>query len=199
MTLKFDRWPRKNREPQPCTFNHSITICEFKLKLQSGNAQFGSKLAIFVSCDLEISWITLKNNRRLFYSTSFVHNFIPICELKLELQSGNAQFRSKSSIFRPVWLKIRRATSKKQKNKTTTIKHLPLLYPFKGCALFRSHLWIEWAHDALITSLLRQNEVATSFWRHNDVIFTLCVRWVELQTRNTQFFFLSRMNLKFHG
>ena len=26
-----------------------------------------------------------------------------ICELKMELQSGNAQFESKSSIFWPVW------------------------------------------------------------------------------------------------
>ena len=29
----------------------------------------------------------------------------------------------------------------------------------------------------IITSLLRQNDVATSFWRNNDVIITSCVRW----------------------
>ena len=34
------------------------------------------------------------------------------------------------------------------------------------------------SHDLIITSLLRQNDVATSFWRNNDVIFTSCVRWV---------------------
>ena len=34
------------------------------------------------------------------------------------------------------------------------------------------------AHDAIITSLWRQNDVSTSFWRHNDVIFASCVRWV---------------------
>ena len=33
-------------------------------------------------------------------------------------------------------------------------------------------------HDAIISSLWRQNDVATSFWRHNDVIFASCVRWV---------------------
>ena len=33
-------------------------------------------------------------------------------------------------------------------------------------------------HDVKITSLLRQNDVATSFWRHNDVILASCVRWV---------------------
>ena len=33
-------------------------------------------------------------------------------------------------------------------------------------------------HDdnAMITSLLRQNDVAKSFWRNNNVIFALCVR-----------------------
>ena len=31
--------------------------------------------------------------------------------------------------------------------------------------------------DAIIASLLRQNDVATSFWRNNDVIIARCVRW----------------------
>ena len=40
----------------------------------------------------------------LFYATSsFVHHFVPIGEFKLELQSGNAQFGSKSTIFLAVW------------------------------------------------------------------------------------------------
>ena len=44
--------------------HHFKSIGEFKLKLQSGNAQFGSKLAIFcVPCDHEIWWMTLKNNK----------------------------------------------------------------------------------------------------------------------------------------
>ena len=41
---------------------------------------------------------------QLFYATSsFVHNFVAIGEFKLELQSGNAQFGSKSTIFLAVW------------------------------------------------------------------------------------------------
>ena len=32
-------------------------------------------------------------------------------------------------------------------------------------------------HGAIITSLLSQNDNATSFWRNNDVIFASCVRW----------------------
>ena len=40
----------------------------------------------------------------LFYTTSsFVHHFKAMAEFKLELQSGNAQFGSKSAIFCPVW------------------------------------------------------------------------------------------------
>ena len=40
----------------------------------------------------------------LFYATSsFVHHFLPIGEFKLELQSGNAQFGSKSTFFWAVW------------------------------------------------------------------------------------------------
>ena len=40
----------------------------------------------------------------LFYTTSsFVHHFKSIGELKLKLQSRNAQFGSKSAIFCPVW------------------------------------------------------------------------------------------------
>ena len=81
-------------------------IGEFKLKLHSGNAQFGSKLAIFLCL------VTWKFDRwpwktiwHLFYTTSsFVHHFKSIGEFKLDLQSGNAQFGSKSAIFCPVWL-----------------------------------------------------------------------------------------------
>ena len=46
-------------------------------------------------------WKTIGN----IFSTisSFVHHFIAISELKLELQSGNIQFGSKSASFFPVW------------------------------------------------------------------------------------------------
>ena len=40
----------------------------------------------------------------LFYATSsFVHHFVAIGEFKLQLQSGNAQSGSNSTIFRAVW------------------------------------------------------------------------------------------------
>ena len=118
----------------------------------------GQNRQFFVRCGLEISWMTLKNNRapllcyiklcasfqshrliqtgvtvrkcsirvqigdflsrvtlkferwpwkpigHLFYvASSFMHHFIAFGEFKLKLQSGNAQFGSKLSIFCPMW------------------------------------------------------------------------------------------------
>ena len=163
VTLKFDGRPWKTiGHLFYATLSfvyHFKAIGEFKLELQSGNAQFGSKSAIFfVPCGLEIWWMTLENNRapllycvkfcasfhsnrwiqtkvtfrkrsirviignllshvtlkfdgwpwktigRLFYATSsFMHHFTAIGEFKLELQSGNAQFGSNSTIFLAVW------------------------------------------------------------------------------------------------
>ena len=159
VTLKFDGWPRKTIGhffyTKSSFAHHFKSISEFKLELQSGNAQLGSKLMIhFVPCDLEIWWMTLENNRApflyyiklcasfqihwwsqtwvtlrkrsirvkigdflscvtlkfdqwpwktigyLFYTTlSFEHHFKAMGEFKLELQSRNAQFGSKSAIF----------------------------------------------------------------------------------------------------
>ena len=105
MTLKFDGWPRKTiRLLFYATLSfmyHFLAIGGFKLELQSGNAKFGSNSAIILAVwprnltdDLE------KNNRAPFYPiSSFVYHFIPIGELKLQLQSRNAQLGSKSAIF----------------------------------------------------------------------------------------------------
>ena len=75
VTSKIHGWPWKTIGHLFYTtlrFVHHIkAIGEAKLELQSGNAQFGSKLAIFfVSCDVEIWWMTLKNNRAslLYYA-----------------------------------------------------------------------------------------------------------------------------------
>ena len=109
VTLKFNGWPWKTIGILfylTLSFVHHFkAIGEFKLKLQSGNAQFGSKSAIFLSRMTlkfdEWSWKTIGH---LFCATSsFMHHFVAISEFKLELQSGNAQFGSKSTIFRPVW------------------------------------------------------------------------------------------------
>ena len=77
-TLKFDWWPRKITGHlfyiKSSFVHHLNPLGEFELQLLSGNAQFGSKSAIFFApCDLEIQWMTLKNNMDplLFYITLF--------------------------------------------------------------------------------------------------------------------------------
>ena len=51
MTLKFDEWPWKTIGhlfyATSSFLHHILAIGEFKLGLQSGNAQFGSKSTIF--------------------------------------------------------------------------------------------------------------------------------------------------------
>ena len=105
VTLKFDGWPRKTIRHifyAPSSFvHHFVAISVFKLELQSGSNQFGSKSTIF------FSRVTLKFDRwpwktigHLFLATSsFLHHFVAIGEFKLELQSENAQLGSKSTIF----------------------------------------------------------------------------------------------------
>ena len=80
---------------------HFIAIGEFKLELQSGNAQSRSKSTIFFSrVTLKFDGWPSKTIGHLFYATSsFVHHFVAIGEFRLKLQSGNAQSGSKSTIF----------------------------------------------------------------------------------------------------
>ena len=69
------------------------------------------KRSIWVKIGNFLSRVTLKFDGwpwktigHLFYvASSFVHHFTAISEFKLELQSGNAQFWSKSTIFLAVW------------------------------------------------------------------------------------------------
>ena len=124
---------------------------EFKLELQSVYDQFGSKLATFVPCILEIWWMILKNNRYLYHvklcaytTSSFVHRFKVIGKLKLELQSRNTQFGSKTTIFVLCDLEILRMTLKNNM--------APLLCCFKLCASFRSH----WEIQTRVTVWKRQ-------------------------------------------
>ena len=108
VTLKFDRWPWKTIGHLfyvASSFVHHFTaISEFKLELQSGNAQFGSKSTIFFSrVTLKLNGWPSKTIGHLFYATSsFVQHFVAIGEFKLEFQSGNAQSGSNSTIFRAV-------------------------------------------------------------------------------------------------
>ena len=81
--------------------HHFVAIGEFKLDLQSWNAQFGSKLTIFFRrVTLQFDQWPWKTIGHLVYATSsFVHRFVAIGGDKLRLHSWNAQFWSKSTIF----------------------------------------------------------------------------------------------------
>ena len=67
VTLQFDVWLWKTIGHlfyiDSSFVHHSVTIGEFKLDLQSGNAQFGQIRQFLELCDLEIWQMTLKNNR----------------------------------------------------------------------------------------------------------------------------------------
>ena len=95
VTLKFDGWPWKTIGHlfyTTLSFVHHFTVIgEFKLGLQSGNAQFRSKLAIVLSrVTLKFDiWPWKTTGHLLYAATSFVHHFTAIIEFKLELQSGN--------------------------------------------------------------------------------------------------------------
>ena len=137
VTLQFDVWPWKTIGHLFYTtssfVHHFVAIGDFKLEIQSGNAQFGSKSMIFFSrVTLQFDVWPWKIIGHLFYSTSsFVHHFVAIGVFKLELESGNAQFGSNSTICRACDLEIWRMTLKNNR--------APLQCYFKLCASFRSH------------------------------------------------------------
>ena len=81
--------------------HHFVAIGEFKLELQSGNAQVGSNSMNFKSrATSKFDGWPWKTIGHIFYGTSsFVHHLVSIGDFKLDLQSGNAQFGSKSTIF----------------------------------------------------------------------------------------------------
>ena len=97
--------------------NGALILCYFKLCasfrthwwIQTGVTV--QKRPIWVKIDHFLSRVTFRLDEwpwktigHLFYNTlSFVHHFNAIGKLKLKLQSRNAQFGSKSTIFLAVW------------------------------------------------------------------------------------------------
>ena len=102
MTLK------NNRAPLLCYFKLYASFHSHRW-LQAGVPV--RKRPIWVKIINFFSRVTLqfdvwpwKTIGHLFYATSsFVHHFVAIGDFKHELQSGNAQFGSNSTIFRAVW------------------------------------------------------------------------------------------------
>ena len=133
MTLK------NNRAPLLC---YSKLCAAFRTHWWIQNGVTVRKRPIWVKFDDFWSHATLKFDGwpwktigDLFYATSsFVHHFVPIGELKLKLQSGNAQSGSKSTIFWAVW--PRNFTDDPQNYRASVLCY------FKLCASFRTHWWI---------------------------------------------------------
>ena len=97
--------------------NRALILCYFKLCasfrthwwIQTGvtvwKRPIWFKFDDFYSCaTLKFDGWPWKTTGYLFYATSsFVQHFVTIGEFKLELQSGNAQSGSNSTIFLAVW------------------------------------------------------------------------------------------------
>ena len=172
---------------------HFIAIHGLKFQLPYVNAEIRAKFSIFSPCvTLRLDrWPLNTAMRPLCATPNFVHNFKTISGFKLWLQWGNAQFGSKSPIFRSMWLwnftdarKIQQGTSSmpmqaiciickpsinsdwsyspetfnlsQTRPKSifclcVTLKFVgcpknngkPLLCQYKLCASFRSHRWIK--------------------------------------------------------
>ena len=101
--------------------HHFVAIGEFKLELQSGNAQFGSKATIFLAvwpCNLTYD---LEQGKSEGFDS---------CD-----RPSNLKLDSNRQFFRPcdreIWLM------------TLQNNRAPLLCYFKLCTSFRSHWWIQ--------------------------------------------------------
>ena len=103
----FDGWPWKTIRQlfyATLSFVHHFKAINSKWRYSPETLNSGQNLRFFVPYDLEIWWMTLKNNRApLLCCFKLVHHFIAIGEFKLKLQSGNSQFGSKSAIHCPAW------------------------------------------------------------------------------------------------
>ena len=107
VTLKFDGWPREiigHLFYTTSSFVHHFkAIGEFKLESQSGNANL-VKSAIFVPCDLEIWWMTLKSSRApLLCCFKLCPSFHSHQSIQAWVTVQKRSIGSKSAIFCPVW------------------------------------------------------------------------------------------------
>ena len=102
VTLKFDQWPWKTigilSSAFPSYVHDFIVIGQIKLELSSGNGPKPQKWSFFgVSVTLkfdELPWKTIGTLSSAF--PSYVHDFIAIGQIKLELSSGNGAKTLKS-------------------------------------------------------------------------------------------------------
>ena len=214
MTLKFDWWPQKiigHLFYITLSFVHHLKpLGEFELQLLSENTQFGSKSAIFSPCDLEIQWMTLKNNRdpllcyiklcASFQSHRWIQTKVTVRKHSIRVKIGDLLSRVTLKFDGWPW-KNNRA---------------PLLCCFKFYASFHNHRWIQTKatvrkrsirvkiDDFLSSMTLKFDEwpwkttghlfYATSGFMHHFV--AIGEFKLELQSGNAQFFCQNRRFLE---
>ena len=108
ITLRPKRPRVNNRAPLLCCFklcasfhSHRWIQTKVTVRKRSIRVQIGDLLS---RVTLKFDGWPWKTIGHLFYvASSFMHHFIVIGEFTLKLQSGNAQFGSKSMIFLAVW------------------------------------------------------------------------------------------------
>ena len=102
MTLKNNRAPLLYYIKLCVSFQiHRWIQTKVTVRKRSIQVKIGDFLS---SVTLKFDGWPWKTIGHLFYTiSSFVHHFIPIGDFKFQLQSGNAQFGSKSTIFLAVW------------------------------------------------------------------------------------------------
>ena len=116
--------------------HHFKAFIKFKLKLQSGNGQFGSNSAIFSPCDLEIWQVTLKNNRAsLLYCLRLCASFHSHQWILTGVTVRKRPIWVNIDVFCLVWPWIFKMILKNNR--------APLLCCFKLCASFGSHRQIK--------------------------------------------------------
>ena len=105
VTLKFDGWPIGHLFYVASSFvHHFIVIGEFKLNRPETFNSVQNRRTFLSRVTLKFDGWPWKIIEHLFHGTSnCVYHFVAIREFKLELQSGNTQFGSKSTIFLAVW------------------------------------------------------------------------------------------------
>ena len=153
MTLKFDRWPWKTIGhlfyAVSSFVHHFKAMGEFKLELQPGNAQFGSKSIIF----LAVWALNLTDDLEKQYGTS-PKQHQALCTISAPYVNSNWSYGTETPnlgrnqrFFAMRDLEIRQMTLKNNRS--------PLLCCFNLCASFQSHRWIQTG----VTVWKRQNWV----------------------------------------
>ena len=108
VTTKFEGWPKNNRAAlfycfKLCASFHSHQLIQTRVTVRK--RPVWAKSMVFLSREtLKFDRWPWKTIGSLFSATtSFVYHFIAISEFKLELQSGNEKFGSKSMISLVLW------------------------------------------------------------------------------------------------